>query len=39
VILAEARARIRRYAPEEAAASLADLGVDTGDLIGGYEAW
>ena len=38
-MLAEARARIRRHTPEEAAASLADLGIDTGDLIGGYEAW
>ena len=38
-MLAEARARIRRYTPKEAAASLVDLGIDTGDLIGGYEAW
>jgi len=64
-MLAEARTRIRRYTPEEAAADEdllivdlrsvderertgvipgskhvpVDLGVDAGDLIGGYDAW
>ena len=49
-MLAAARARIVRYTPQWradqqgyssslAAASLGELGVDAGDLIGGYDAW
>jgi hypothetical protein len=42
-VLAQARSRITRYTPEEAKAdpelTLVELGVDAGDLIGGYEAW
>jgi rhodanese-related sulfurtransferase len=38
-VLAQARSRIMRYTRSLAAASLVELGVDAGDLIGGYEAW
>jgi hypothetical protein len=60
-MLAEARSRIVRYSPAEAAtapdlllvdirsaderaragaaASLVELGVEAGDLVGGYDAW
>ena len=36
-MLAEARSRIVRYTPEEAA--LVALGAAAGDLVGAYEAW
>jgi hypothetical protein len=42
-VLAQARSRIMRYTPEEAKVdpelTFVELGVDAGDLIGGYEAW
>jgi len=44
-LVTEARSRILRYTPAEVRADSEQLmvdthlGVDAGDLIGGYEAW
>jgi rhodanese-related sulfurtransferase len=38
-MLAAARTRIVRYSSSLAAASLVGLGVDAGDLDGGFERW